>query len=105
MVQNVSPLESPEYKVLRKSVLHLLIDLNLPVKATENLAGILSQAFGRRVSRTTLSMALSGYRTSGPYGEYLVVLKSHLEECLRINIPPVTLYTNQPLSQYPAKGE
>lgn len=89
----------PESNALRKSVLHLLIDLDLPVQSSDTLAGALSTVMGRRVSRNTLSMALSGYRSSCLYVEYLSGLKTYLEECRSNNREPVTLYTKNVESQ------
>jgi hypothetical protein len=92
--------DSPEEK-LRKQVWHLLVDLNLTAanSTTTILATILSTRLDKTVSRNTLCMALSGYRLTPPYVEYLRELKDHLQTCKRNQINPVSLYTEEPNNQ------
>lgn len=87
-------------EALRQELLHLLVDLNLNGhgKAVK-LAGILSALMGKPVSRNTLCMALSGYRLTPRYVEYLQKLKDHLQSCKQKNINPVSLYTGLPKNQ------
>ena len=91
---------------LRKKVWHLLVDLNLTATGTpEKLAAVLSQRMGEPVSRTTLAMTLSGYRTTTKYITYLRELKKHLHNCKKnqtdplAGAKPVTLYTTEPNNQ------
>jgi hypothetical protein len=91
--------------VLRKEVRHLMVDLDLYSSHIGALAAVLEHKNGRKISRNTLSMALSGYRSTAPYAQYLSALKGHLEGCLQDETNPVTIYTKPQSSQYPKKGE
>ena len=93
--------DTPEEK-LRKKVWHLLVDLNLTATGTSvKLAAVLSQRIGKYVSRNTLAMTLSGYRSTTSYAVYLRELKKHLQNCKKSQtdplapIRPVTLYTTE----------
>ena len=90
--QNVSPIHTrsntrtQRTETLRKEVLHLMIDLDLPLKnSIELLARELSAFTGRQISRNSLTMALAGYRTSAAYFEYLSSLKQYLQESAAAN--------------------
>lgn len=62
---------------LRKSVHHLLVDLDKTGTGyIAPLAAVLSELLHKRVSRSSLNMALSGFRQSAPYQEYLQTLKA-----------------------------
>lgn len=103
MTKNVSSAIDPA--ILRKSVQHLMVELEIMYGQNANLAMVLTNKTGKKISRSTLAMALSGYRQSLPYAEYLSALKDHLEECLRSGANPVTVYTETLPCQYPRKGE
>lgn len=94
-------LSSEQKEKLRKQVWHLLVDLNLTAATgtTTILAAILSLRLDKTVSRNTLNMALSGYRLTAPYVEYLRELKNHLQTCQRNQTNPVSLYTEKPKKQ------
>ena len=70
--KNVPPrkkenLPDDEAEILRKEVWHLLVDLNLTTSGNIiKLAAILSQLMNTTISRTTLNMALTGYRRTAP---------------------------------------
>jgi len=66
------------YHSLRRAVLHLLVDLDLAGPKFSNLpklAAELSEYSGRRISRASLSLALSGGRQGKKYVEYLATLQ------------------------------
>ncbi len=66
---------------LRTEIRHLLIDLNLAGKGTNlYLARQLTGILGRHVSRNTVSMALSGFRSTSQYLSYLSIIKEYLIE-------------------------
>lgn len=94
-------LPDPPEEKLRKQVWHLLVDLNLTAanSTTTILAAIISTRLNKAVSRNTLCMALSGYRLTAPYVEYLQELKNHLQTCQRNQTNPVSLYTEKPNNQ------
>lgn len=96
--KKVSPptnLSTSAAEVLRRSVLHLMVDANLITKLSSPvLAKKLSACIGKKVSRNNLAMALSGYRTTPAYIDYLSQLKKHLHESLLAAGMPVTVYTN-----------
>lgn len=89
---------SEQKERLRKSVWHLLVDFNLIRTGSMTiLATIVSTRLNKAVSNNTLAMALSGYRLTAPYVEYLRALKKHLQTCKRDQTNPVSLYTEPPL--------
>lgn len=67
---------------LRKDVLKLMVDLDMNGQsgAIGPLAQVLTDRMGKNVSRTNLNMALSGYRITPAYVEYLSCLKTYLDE-------------------------
>jgi hypothetical protein len=70
-----------EIDTLRKEVKKTMIDLELDAWGkTPSLAKELSDRTGKMISRNTLSMALSGYRSSEPYQIILKELQSMLAE-------------------------
>jgi len=97
--------DTPEEK-LRKKVWHLLVDLNLTATGTSvKLAAVLSQRIGKYVSRNTLAMALSGYRSTAPYIRYLSELKKHLQYCKAHKLDPVIVYTQpNPINKHKKEG-
>lgn len=74
-----------EIDALRKEVKKLMIDLDLDVRkqgALALLAADLGLRLGKGICRQTLSMALSGFRTSPAYQTILAELRTMLSERL-----------------------
>jgi hypothetical protein len=72
-----------EVDALRKEVKKLMIDLGLDVRkrgAMPRLAEDLTNRTGRKISRNTLSMALSGFRETAGYCKLLEDLRDMLTE-------------------------
>ena len=90
-----------EYDELKKSVLHLMVDAGLFPSRPDyaKLSAVLSERLNHKITRNTLSMALTGYRTTPPYVAYLTTLKTYLEECRQNGEIPVTLYTEKKKNQ------
>ena len=72
---------------LRKEVKHKMVDLDLDGRKANlpRLAADLSNRTGKKISRETLSMALTGFRSTAGYQTILQELHAMLTE--RINIP------------------
>jgi hypothetical protein len=81
-----------------------MVDLGIQYGQHEKLAAVLSLKMHQKIKRNTLAMALSGYRQTKQYGEYLNALQAHLEECLTTGKNPVTLYTDPAETQDEKKG-
>lgn len=94
-----------DIEMLRREVLHLMVDANFVSQASVTvLAKKLTCRIGKKVSRNNLAMALSGYRTTSTYIEYLVQLKNVLLETLAgTSLETVAFYTNNQNKQ--EKGE
>jgi len=88
-------------EMLRREVLHLMVDANIISQASVTImAKKLTCRIGKKVSRGNLAMALSGYRSSSTYIEYLVQLKNVLQETLAgTSLEVVTFYTNRQINQ------
>lgn len=88
---------------LRNEIAHMLIDLGYQdyqrTKVVHKLAAVLQEKLGKNVSWGTLAMALSGYRSTPAYIEYLTTLKAHLEECISTGANPVTVHTKNTNNQ------
>lgn len=73
--------QSPMDEDLRKTCKKLLVDLDMDSRnhgSMSKLADSLSLRMGRRISRSTLSMALSGFRETAGYQAILKELKEML---------------------------
>ncbi len=72
-----------EISALRKETKKLMIDLDLDIRKHGTLsliAGDLSAKTGRKISRSTLSMALTGYRSTRGYQAILQEFSAMLQE-------------------------
>ncbi len=72
-----------EINILRKEAKKRMIDLDLDLRKHGTLsliAGDLSAKTGRKISRSTLSMALSGYRSTQGYQAVLQEFFAMLQE-------------------------
>ena len=103
VIKKVSDQKSPlniEAETIRQDVLHLLVDLNLHSHGSkQTLARMLSVRLGQQVSRNTVAMALSAYRTSHPYIHYLTELRAVLQYRKDNNVTAVSYYTNNQNNQ------
>lgn len=74
-----------EIDTLRKEVKKLMIDLDLDARKKGSMAILaenLSRRMGKRISRTTLSMTLSGFRDTTGYQAILKEMKEMLAASL-----------------------